>query len=205
MRRNRAIVDDPATLGLLCAHPGKGRPGAQKGSGQIDPHHIQPYPDIGLIDRAGRAADPGIVEQRVKPAPFSSGCGKGALDRFCLAHITWQDQRALISICCFCKRFLPPPDQANLPASFQKGGGGGASDAATGTRDDDCPVHAALVSSVTTPIIGKSRLPVHQSGAGHAAEAGFFAFLPPAHIVKPAIPLSSQTAISHTAIKSYRC
>ena len=65
----------------------------------------------------------------------------------------------------------------------------------TGTRDDDCPVHAALLSSVTTPTIGKSRLPVHQSGAGHAAKAGFFASLPPAHTVKPAIPLPSHTAI----------
>ena len=82
---------------------------------------------------------------------------------------------------------LPPAFPAavrSAPRGQHEGGGGGASDAATGTCDDDCLVHPASDSSANDSIIGQSPLAVHQSGGRCVPKAVFFAFLAVDRIVK---------------------
>ena len=67
MSRDRAVVDDPPALGVLPAHPGEGRPGAQEGAVQVDRDHRVPVIDGQLVDGLGSDIDAGIVKQHVEP------------------------------------------------------------------------------------------------------------------------------------------
>ena len=67
MRRQRAIVDDAASLRILSLHQPKRPARAQERTRQIDGDDLIPLVHGELIEWSGRRRQAGIVEQKVQP------------------------------------------------------------------------------------------------------------------------------------------
>src|SRR6516164_4723765 len=95
MRRDRAIVDDPAAHRLLVLHDLEGFLRAQERA--VEDRVDDPLPALvgQLLDRP-RSTKAGIVEQYVEPAVGLLGLGKQIADRFGIADIGRHAERATL-------------------------------------------------------------------------------------------------------------
>src|SRR5712671_2281830 len=92
MRRDRAVVDDPAAHRLLVLHDLEGFLGAQERAGEDRVDDRLPALESQFLDRR-RRAEAGIVEQDVEPSESFLGAGEQRPDRVGIADIGRHTER----------------------------------------------------------------------------------------------------------------
>ena len=87
MGRDRAIVDDAASLRLLGFHQFEGRLCTQKRTRQVDVDDVLPLLKPDVLKVGSNAADPRVVEQHIEPAKHGLDLRKQRRHRRGLAHV----------------------------------------------------------------------------------------------------------------------
>src|SRR6202050_5766025 len=88
MRRNRAVVDDPAALRRLSFHQPKRFLVAEKRAAQVSLNHPLPLLVRDILKLGGGNTGSGVIEQNVQATECSFRLSKQISDRSRISHIS---------------------------------------------------------------------------------------------------------------------
>ena len=140
VRRDRAVVDDPAAARALVLHDAEGVLGAQERRGQIGRHHRLPLRKAEILEIHRRRAHAGIVEQHIEPAIGRLHLDEQGFDRGGIGHVGGNRQAFAAEGCAEALGLLQlvetPADQHDGEPGLHQRQRCGAADAGAGAGDD---------------------------------------------------------------------
>ena len=142
VRRDRAVVDDPAAARRLLLHQPERLLRAEERAGQVRVDHGPPVLEVELLERHGRRADAGVVEQQVEaPEPSSTSAKSAATDAGSRTSAGIATAPFPASAAAASSGSQPPAREDDGEAGARERDRAGAADAAARARDDGDSAH----------------------------------------------------------------
>ena len=155
VRRDRTVVDDPASARALALHHPERFLRAQECAREVDVDHGLPLLDRQLVEIDRRCADAGVVEEQVESAERLAGPCEERPHRGRISDVGGHRDRAVRRGARrrdrLLQRFGTPPGQRHRITGSEEGESDGLPDAGSGARDDcDSRGHAHVLLGVTS-------------------------------------------------------